>query len=152
MEKTPYSGQTLIRWRVGGSTFMALPERGARLMNWNIAMGDGSVRDVIHWPEIASLDEFTKARGGNPILFPFCARSFDRGEPGFWRDARGIRRPMPMHGLAREGAARERGAPFLIHAPVERGRGPRRLPDRDPGRGPAAPGQGGPAGRRAEAR
>ncbi len=26
-------------------------------------------------------------RGGNPILFPFCARSFDRGEIGFWRDA-----------------------------------------------------------------
>ena len=52
MEKIPYFGQTLIRWRVGGSTFMALPERGARLMNWNLAMGDGSVRDVIHWPEI----------------------------------------------------------------------------------------------------
>ena len=50
MEKIPYLGQTLIRWRVGGSTFMALPERGARLMNWNLAMGDGSVRDVIHWP------------------------------------------------------------------------------------------------------
>ncbi len=103
MEKVPYFGKTLLRWTVGGSTFMALPEKGARLMNWNIAMGDGSVRDVIHWPEIASLDEFHKARGGNPILFPFCARSFDRGEPGFWRDARGIRRPMPMHGFARQG-------------------------------------------------
>jgi len=103
MEKIPYFGQTLIRWRVGGSTFMALPEKGARLMNWNIAMGDGSVRDVIHWPEIASLGEFHKARGGNPILFPFCARSFDRGEAGFWRDARGVRRPMPAHGVARQG-------------------------------------------------
>jgi galactose mutarotase-like enzyme len=89
MEKIPYLGQTLIRWRAGGSTFVALPEKGARLMNWNIAMGDGSVRDVIHWPEIASLEAFHKARGGNPILFPFCARSFDRGEIGFWRDARG---------------------------------------------------------------
>jgi galactose mutarotase-like enzyme len=106
MEKIPYFGQTLIRWKVGGSTFLALPERGARLMNWNVAMGDGSVRDVIHWPEIASLDEFTKARGGNPILFPFCARSFDRGESGFWRDARGVRRPMPMHGFARQGEFR----------------------------------------------
>ena len=88
MEKIPYFGQTLVRWRVGGSTFLALPEKGARLMNWNIAMGDGSVRDVIHWPEIASLADFHKTRGGNPILFPFCARSFDRGEAGFWRDAR----------------------------------------------------------------
>jgi galactose mutarotase-like enzyme len=106
MEKIPYFGQTLIRWKVGGSTFLALPEKGARLMNWNVTMGDGSVRDVIHWPETASLDEFTKARGGNPILFPFCARSFDRGEAGFWRDARGIRRPMPMHGFARQGEFR----------------------------------------------
>ena len=92
MEKIPYFGQTLIRWRVGGSTFLALPERGARLMNWNIEMADGSVRDVIHWPELPSLADFHKARGGNPILFPFCARSFDRGDGGFWRDARGVRR------------------------------------------------------------
>ena len=106
MEKIPYFGQTLIRWQVGGSTFMAIPEKGARLMNWNMAMADGSVRDVIHWPEIPSLAEFHKARGGNPILFPFCARSFDRGEMGFWRDARGVRRPMPMHGLARQGEFR----------------------------------------------
>jgi galactose mutarotase-like enzyme len=103
MEKVPYFGQTLIRWRVGGSTFVALPEKGARLMNWSLEMADGSVRDVIHWPELASLDGFHKARGGNPILFPFCARSFDRGDGGFWRDAKGVRRPMPMHGFARQG-------------------------------------------------
>ncbi len=103
MEKIPYLGQTLTRWRVGGSTFVALPEKGARLMYWNIAMGDDSVRDVILWPELKSLDEFHKARGGNPILFPFCARSFDKGEIGYWRDARGVRRPMPTHGVARQG-------------------------------------------------
>ncbi len=103
MEKIPYFGQTLVRWKVGTSTFLALPEKGARLMNWNIEMADGSVRDVIHWPEIASLADFTKARGGNPILFPFCARTFDRGEIGFWRDAKGVRRPMPTHGFARQG-------------------------------------------------
>lgn len=82
---------------------MALPEKGARLMNWNINLADGSVRDVIQWPEIPSLEGFHKARGGNPILFPFCARSFDRGTMGFWRDHRGVRRPMPTHGLARQG-------------------------------------------------
>jgi galactose mutarotase-like enzyme len=106
MEKIPYFGQTLIRWRVGVSTFVAIPEKGARLMNWNIEMADGSVRDVIHWPELPSMEGFTKARGGNPILFPFCARSFDRGDAGFWRDVKGVRRPMPMHGFARQGEFR----------------------------------------------
>lgn len=103
MEKIPYLGKTLTRWRVGGSTFVALPENGARLMYWNIALGDDSVRDVILWPELKTLDEFHKTRGGNPILFPFCARTFDRGELGFWRDAKGVRRPMPTHGVARQG-------------------------------------------------
>ena len=106
MEKISYLGQTLTRWRVGDSTFVALPEKGARLMYWNITLGDGSVRDVIHWPELKSLDEFHKTRGGNPILFPFCARSFDKGEIGFWRDVRGVRRPMPTHGFARQGEFR----------------------------------------------
>ena len=106
MEKIPYFGQTLIRWNVGDSTFLALPEKGARLMNWSIQLPDGSVRDVIHWPEVKTLDDFHKVRGGNPILFPFCGRSFDKGEIGFWRDAKGVRRPMPMHGLARQGEFR----------------------------------------------
>ncbi len=104
MERIPYLGQTITRWRVGGSTFLAVPEKGARLMNWNLTLGDGSVRDVIYWPELASMDDFWKVRGGNPILFPFNGRSFDRGDIYFWRDARGVRRPMPMHGLARQAA------------------------------------------------
>lgn len=103
MEKIPYLGGTLTRWRVGPSTFLALPEHGARLMNWNLTLGDGSIRDVVSWPEIASLAEVPKVRGGNPILFPFCARTFDKGDAGFWRDATGERRPMPMHGFARQG-------------------------------------------------
>ncbi|MES2697203.1 MAG: aldose epimerase [Verrucomicrobiota bacterium] len=103
MEKIPYQGQTLTRWRVGNSTFLALPEKGARLMNWNITLGDGSVRDVLYWPEDANFDDFAKVRGGNPILFPFNARVFDRGDIHFWRAADGVRRPMPMHGIARQG-------------------------------------------------
>jgi len=103
MEKVSYLGQTLTRWRVGNSTFLALPEKGARLMNWNLQLGDGSVRDVVYWPELGSLDDFAKVRGGNPILFPFNARTFDRGDIHFWRAADEIRRPMPMHGLARQG-------------------------------------------------
>jgi galactose mutarotase-like enzyme len=103
MEKVPYQGQTLTRWHVGKSTFLALPERGARLMNWNITLADGSVRDVLYWPESADFGDFARVRGGNPILFPFNARVFDRGDIHFWRAADGVRRPMPMHGLARQG-------------------------------------------------
>lgn len=103
MEKISYLGETIMRWSVGPSTFLALPQRGARLMNWNLAHGDGSVRDVIYWPELTGLDEFHRIRGGNPILFPFCGRTFDRGEIDFWRGADDVRRPMPQHGIARQG-------------------------------------------------
>ena len=103
MDKVPYQGHTLTRWRVGNSTFLALPEKGARLMNWSITLGDGSVRDVLYWPEDANLDEVARVRGGNPILFPFNARCFDRGEIFHWRAADGMRRPMPIHGIARQG-------------------------------------------------
>ena len=103
MDKVRYEGQTLTRWRVGNSTFLALPERGARLMNWNITLADGSVRDVLFWPENADFGDIAKVRGGNPILFPFNGRSFDRGEIFFWRAADGVRRAMPMHGIARQG-------------------------------------------------
>lgn len=104
MEKVAYAGQNLLRWRVGKSTFLALPEKGARLMNWHITLGDGSVRDVLYWPEDADYANLAHARGGNPILFPFNARTYDRGDIHFWRAADGVRRPMPMHGLARQGA------------------------------------------------
>jgi galactose mutarotase-like enzyme len=103
MEKISYLGQTLTRWRVGNSTFLALPEKGARLMNWNITLGDGTVRDVLYWPELSSPPDFAKVRGGNPILFPFNARTYDHGDIYFWRAADGVRRPMPMHGIARQG-------------------------------------------------
>lgn len=106
MEKVPYLGHTLLRWQCGPSSFLALPEKGARLMNWNIQLGDGSVRDVIFWPELKSIDDFAKVRGGNPILFPFCGRSFDDGMIQFWKDAEGRKRPMPLHGFARQGEFR----------------------------------------------
>jgi galactose mutarotase-like enzyme len=103
MEKIPYLGRTLTRWQVGPSTFLALPENGARLMNWHLTLADGSVRDVIYWPELSVVDDIAKVRGGNPILFPFCGRTFDAGTIYSWRDETGTRRPMPIHGLARQG-------------------------------------------------
>ena len=104
MEKVAYQGQTLTRWQVGNSTFLALPERGARLLNWNLTLGDGSVRDVVYWPEQADFGDIAKVRGGNPILFPFNGRTFDGTDIFHWRAADGVRRPMPLHGIARQGA------------------------------------------------
>jgi galactose mutarotase-like enzyme len=104
METIDYNGVTLHRWNCGPSTFLVRPELGARLMNWNLQMSDGTVRDVIHWPENADFDTFAKVRGGNPILFPFSARSFNKGEIGSWPDQDGTVRPMPMHGFTRNGA------------------------------------------------
>ncbi|MEN9404216.1 MAG: hypothetical protein RL091_2919 [Verrucomicrobiota bacterium] len=106
MERIPYLGQTILKWQVGSSSFLALPERGARLMNWNVTLGDGSVRDILYWPETDNLDNIASIRGGNPILFPFSGRSYDHGEIHQWKAEDGIRRPMPMHGLARQGQFR----------------------------------------------
>lgn len=72
-------------------------------MNWNIDFPDGGFRNIIHWPELDNLDQFVKARGGNPILFPFSARSYEAGEINFWKDLKGNRRPMLTHGYARQG-------------------------------------------------
>jgi len=72
-------------------------------MDWTIAMAVGQPRSVIHWPLNPELKNPAKIRGGNPILFPFVARTFDKGEIGFWRTPDGERHPMPMHGFARDG-------------------------------------------------
>lgn len=103
MERIPYLGHTIHRWQVGSSTYLALPEKGARLMHWAMTLGDGSVRDLLHWPELDRLDAIANVRGGNPVLFPFNGRTYDRGDIHFWRGPDGQRRPMPMHGLARQG-------------------------------------------------
>jgi galactose mutarotase-like enzyme len=106
MERIPYLGHTIHKWQVGASSFLAAPELGARLMNWNVTLGDGTIRDIIYWPEIDTLENIASVRGGNPILFPFSGRSYDRGEIQHWRSDDGQRRPMPMHGLARQGKFR----------------------------------------------
>ncbi len=106
MDKIPYHGKELLRWQVGRSTFLALPELGARLMNWHVELGDGSLRDVLYWPELQSLEDFAKVRGGNPILFPFGGRCFDSSDIFHWRAADGVRRPLPLHGIARQGQFR----------------------------------------------
>ncbi|MFP6886419.1 MAG: aldose epimerase [Opitutales bacterium] len=101
METIFYQGMEIRRWDVGPSTFLAAPERGARLMNWHLNMGDGSVRDVIHWPENADASRVAKVRGGNPILFPFAGRSIRAGDLDKWLAPGGEVLPMPQHGFAR---------------------------------------------------
>lgn len=101
MDTISYQGMEIRRWDVGPSTFLASPERGARLMNWHVNMGDGSVRDVIHWPEDADASQFAKVRGGNPILFPFAGRSIRSGDLDKWLAPGGEVLPMPQHGFSR---------------------------------------------------
>jgi galactose mutarotase-like enzyme len=71
-------------------------------MSWNVTTAQ-SKRSVIHWPEIEDGTPFAKVRGGNPLLFPFAGRSFDRGKENTWIAPDGKQRPMPRHGFARDG-------------------------------------------------
>src|SRR5690606_1055385 len=107
MQSISYHGHTIRRWQVGDSTFLAWPEAGARLMHWSFTRADGSGRAVVHRPDLASLDQpVAKGRGGTPLLFPFRAPPLDRGDIHSWRDPAGRRRPLPMHGFARQGTFR----------------------------------------------
>jgi len=114
METIQINGKGIAKWTVGASTFLAWPEAGARLLNWNLTFADGTVRDVIYWPEDADMDNIAKVRGGNPILFPFSGRTFCDAEIFKWKDADGTVRPMPMHGFARDGK-------FVVENSSERG-------------------------------
>jgi galactose mutarotase-like enzyme len=87
---------------VGSSRFRIAPEAGFRLMTWTLRTASGT-RDILYWPENTGQTPFPKIRGGNPLLFPFAGRSFDRGVDGHWRAPDGNRLPMPRHGFARQG-------------------------------------------------
>ena len=71
-------------------------------------MGDGSVRDVIYWPESINEEDLSKVHGGIPVLFPFCGTSFFQGEKETWRAQDGNTYSMPRHGFAKDAAFRVR--------------------------------------------
>ncbi|MEK9772225.1 MAG: hypothetical protein VW907_02485 [Opitutae bacterium] len=96
------------RWDVGPSTFLVLPENGARLLNWHVNMGDGSVRDVIFWPESVEPQNLGMVHGGIPILFPFCGSCSHQGKKGEWRAQDGSIYQMPLHGFAKDASFRIR--------------------------------------------
>jgi len=93
-----FQDQDVIEIARGASRLLFAPQAGGRLLSWRL---DGS--SVIHWPEVADWSQPALVRGGNPLLFPFIARHrVDGGEVGWWRDAEGVVRPMPLHGFARD--------------------------------------------------
>jgi len=87
---------------VGSSTFRLAPENGFRLMTWSLRTSAG-IREVLHWPQDPAGRPFPNIRGGNPLLFPFAGRSYDRGVEEAWKAPDGQRRPMPQHAFARQG-------------------------------------------------
>jgi galactose mutarotase-like enzyme len=87
---------------VGSSTFLVAPEAGCRLMKWTLRSAMGT-REILHWPQETGQTAFSQIRGGNPILFPFCGRSFVDGVEGYWIGPDQQKRPMPKHGFARQG-------------------------------------------------
>ena len=102
VELTDFLGRPAVRWSVGASTFEAVPGAGARLVRWDWQRSGAARQPLIFWPPESPPADFAFTRGGNPILFPFCARTFVGGTIHLWRDPAGVVRPMPLHGIARQ--------------------------------------------------
>ena len=90
-------GQPVVRLQSGAAQALISPAHGAKLLAWRLRNWT-----VIDWPGNADWDRVTKVRGGNPVLFPFIARTFLNGRIGSWIDAQGVVRPAPMHGFAKD--------------------------------------------------
>ena len=94
-----FQNQPVVELRSGAARALVSPAHGARVLRWDV--GDWN---VIAWPEAVDWGRPQKARGGDPVLFPFIARSYHEGRIGFWKAADGVVRPAPMHGFARDAA------------------------------------------------
>jgi galactose mutarotase-like enzyme len=92
-----FQNQPVVRLQSGDSYARITPAHGAKLLSWDLP--DWS---VVSWPDNANWDLLTKVRGGNPVLFPFIARTFANGHRGSWIDAEGVQRSAPMHGFAKD--------------------------------------------------
>ena len=106
METLEINGVKLYKFDVGASSYLLDPFHGARLINWNIMMADGTIRDVIYWPENERLSGagLPTVLGGMFIMFPFCGNSFIDGKPGFWKSPYDDKiRAIPQHGFALAG-------------------------------------------------
>jgi galactose mutarotase-like enzyme len=106
-----FQNQPVVELSSGRSRALVSPGHGGRLLRWDV--GDWN---VIAWPEAVDWGRPQKARGGDPVLFPFIARSYHEGRIGFWQGPDGVVRPAPMHGFARDSAFSvvEAGGDFLL--------------------------------------
>ncbi len=100
--QTGPNGIPVETFTVGSSSFKMAPQAGFRLMRWDLHTVRGE-RPILYWPDDPQGRPFPNIRGGNPILFPFAGRSYDRGLENHWRATTGDRLPMPRHGFARDG-------------------------------------------------
>jgi len=91
-----FQNQPAVEIHDESNRLVICPDHGARILRW-----EREGREIITWPEQADWTNVLKVRGGNPILFPFCARHFVDGKVDLWRDEDGTVRPMPIHGIAR---------------------------------------------------
>ena len=90
MHITNFQGQPVVELQNGPSRALVSPAHGARLLRWSV--GDW---EVVRWPANADWSKPQKVRGGNPVLFPFIARSFHDNKIGFWKSPDGAVRPAP---------------------------------------------------------
>lgn len=93
----PFQNQPAVILRDGDSELAISPAHGGRILSWRV--GEWHVMD---WPSNADWDRVSHVRGGNPVLFPFIARTFLDGVIGSWRDEKGVVRPAPRHGFAKD--------------------------------------------------
>ena len=79
--------------------FLPYLNKGARLLNWHINMSDGSVRDVIHWPEENNSDKLSnRPTEASPFYFPLQGNAMmpeKRIIGGLGQNSL----PMPLHGF-----------------------------------------------------
>ncbi len=92
-----FQNQPVLEIHSGDATALVTASHGAKLLRWHTGR-----HAVIDWPPDANWDRVVKVRGGNPVLFPFIARTYDNGRLGLWRDAQGTIRTAPMHGFAKD--------------------------------------------------
>ena len=92
-----FQSQPVLKIQSGDACALVSPAHGARLLSWSVPDWD-----IIGWPTEADWDRVAKVRGGDPLLFPFIARTYANGRIGSWIDASGVQRPAPMHGFAKD--------------------------------------------------
>lgn len=92
-----FQNQPVLEIHCGDATALVTASHGAKLLRWQTGG-----HAVIDWPTDANWNRIVKVRGGDPVLFPFIARTYDEGRLGLWRDAQGTVRSAPMHGFAKD--------------------------------------------------